>query len=498
MGMLKIQLLGEFRLDYNGALLSTVSTQRLQSLLAYLLIHRGAPQPRQRVAFLLWSESEEAQARGNLRTLLHSLREALPDREQFLSLDGQNLQWKSDAPYSLDLEEFEKAIAQQDSAESLEKAVSLYKGELLPGCYDEWILPERQQVEREFIGALERLIALLEAKHEYSHALVYADRLCAQDSLREDAYRKQMRLLGLMGDRAGVMRVYQNCKAVLKRELGEDVEPSPETQQAYEDALRVNRPGKSSPPGGIEAAPSPPLGPNTPSLPDGGAVWIRPAEPQFDREIMVRRAARALKPHLERLRDLVNYSVPVVVLAVLFLALHQSLLVSLGISVLVYLGLFFVLNPRTGREQANLDLRDDILEKLDSGRETTARIRRLQSRVPSEDARRRIARICDLSENVLSKLAADQATTLATAERLVSVLSETYRILDLYIQIVEGKVVAHPDNLKSSVDKVEQDLLKQIESFLLDFQIKLDQGNMLDVETSIRVMLERLKLEGLG
>ncbi len=161
MDLLKIQLLGEFRLEYNGQLLQTVGTQRLQSLLGYLLVHRAAPQLRQRVAFQLWPDSSEAQARTNLRNLLHFLREALPDSDRFLSADSQNLQWRPGAPYSLDVEEFEQAIRKPDSAECLEQAVKLYRGELLPGCYEEWVLPERERLERDFIAALERLIALL-------------------------------------------------------------------------------------------------------------------------------------------------------------------------------------------------------------------------------------------------------------------------------------------------------------------------------------------------
>ncbi len=40
---------------------------RAESLLAFLLLHRDAPQPRQRLAFLVWPDSGEEQARTNLR-----------------------------------------------------------------------------------------------------------------------------------------------------------------------------------------------------------------------------------------------------------------------------------------------------------------------------------------------------------------------------------------------------------------------------------------------
>jgi DNA-binding SARP family transcriptional activator len=57
---LHIHLLGDFRLDYDGTVLTTVNTVRLQSLLAYLVLHRHTPQSRSHLAFLLWPDSTEA------------------------------------------------------------------------------------------------------------------------------------------------------------------------------------------------------------------------------------------------------------------------------------------------------------------------------------------------------------------------------------------------------------------------------------------------------
>ena len=51
---------------------------RLQSLLAYLVLHRATSVSRQRPAFLLYPDSTEEQARTNLRNLVYLLRKALP------------------------------------------------------------------------------------------------------------------------------------------------------------------------------------------------------------------------------------------------------------------------------------------------------------------------------------------------------------------------------------------------------------------------------------
>ncbi len=45
MPTLAIQRLGDFRLTWNGTLMTSVNSPRLQSLLAYLILHGETPRP---------------------------------------------------------------------------------------------------------------------------------------------------------------------------------------------------------------------------------------------------------------------------------------------------------------------------------------------------------------------------------------------------------------------------------------------------------------------
>ena len=56
---LRVRLLGSLDIQLEDQPLPPLDSARAESLLAYLLLHRDAPQPRQRLAFLLWPGSGE-------------------------------------------------------------------------------------------------------------------------------------------------------------------------------------------------------------------------------------------------------------------------------------------------------------------------------------------------------------------------------------------------------------------------------------------------------
>ncbi len=250
MPTLHLRLLGDFSLLYNDQQVTNLNTTRLRSLLTYLVLHRDVPQQRQHLAFLFWPDATEAQARNNLRQLLHQLRQALPAVEQFLSADTHMVHWHPVTPCHLDVAEFEQALTLADAVArrndqhalqaALEQADNLYRGELLPDCYDEWILPERERLRQRHLQVLEQLLRLFEVQGDNVTAIRYAQRLIGLDPLSEDLYRRLMRLFVLNNDRASALHVYHTCVTTLQRELG--VDPDPATQEAYERLMQHETP----------------------------------------------------------------------------------------------------------------------------------------------------------------------------------------------------------------------------------------------------------------
>lgn len=233
---LQIQLLGNFQLQSADGTLIAFDSSRLQSLLAYLLLHAGSPQPRQQIAYAFWPVSEESQARTNLRKLFLQLRRALPDADGYLIFDNQTIQWQTDAPWTCDVHHVQLLLKQlrenpldQDALTAL---FERYRGELLPSCYDDWIVPLRERLHQDVMAALDHLVTLLENQRAYGEGIRYAQRLLSFDPLEEKSYQRLMRLRAADGDRAGALKVYAECAEILERELG--VEPSAETAALYE------------------------------------------------------------------------------------------------------------------------------------------------------------------------------------------------------------------------------------------------------------------------
>src|SRR5262245_42012977 len=104
----RARLLGTVDLQLNNQPLPPLDSVRAESLLAYLLLHRDAPQPRQRLAFLLWPGSTEGQAQTNLRKVLHNLRRALPDADRLI--EGYALAGQPEAGLAL----ADEALADQE------------------------------------------------------------------------------------------------------------------------------------------------------------------------------------------------------------------------------------------------------------------------------------------------------------------------------------------------------------------------------------------------
>jgi DNA-binding SARP family transcriptional activator/tetratricopeptide (TPR) repeat protein len=233
MPVLCLHFLGPLDIRCDDQQLPKPPTAKSQSLLAYLVLHRHQVQPRERLAGLFWGDRSDRKARRSLTTALWHIRRCLPQEGLLLS-DAHSAQFDPQADLWLDVDKFE-SLASHHDVSSLQAAVALYRGDLLSGFYDDWILNERYRLETLFGEALARLMVSHEMRGEHDAALTTALRLLRGDLLREDAHRAVMRAYCRLGQRHAAVRQYRHCQEVLHQELG--VEPTVETAELYRTIL---------------------------------------------------------------------------------------------------------------------------------------------------------------------------------------------------------------------------------------------------------------------
>ena len=254
MAELRISLLGSARCAWEGC--EPIRLGRPQQLLlGYLVMHRSRPHSRERLAELLWNDAEDDRPRRRLNTTLWRLRQnlALPGGMRtswIMSTSTGEIGFApnghatdgADESCWIDVEAFSATVRQvlqsdptaaaADLANALETAVQLYAGELLEGCYDDWVMPERRALHELLLAGLEWLVRHHAAGRRLDAALDAGRRLLMHDPLREDVHRQLMALYQAGGRRAEALRQYQYCCDVLASELG--ITPARETEAMHQ------------------------------------------------------------------------------------------------------------------------------------------------------------------------------------------------------------------------------------------------------------------------
>lgn len=252
--MLNIRLLGE-QVVSDGAGTGRSVSLRSIGLLAFLVLHAGSPQTRQRIASGFWPDSSDEQALTNLRRELHHLRGVLGD-DPSLAVTARDLTWRDTPSCRVDVRAFargrELALGaagrgeDEGVLEHARAALAEYRGEFLPGGYDDWLLEARADLEGQSVELGDLLCEARARGGDLRGAAEVARRRVQLRPLEEIGYRRLIELQGDLGDRAGAVNTYHHCASVLERELG--IEPAPATRAALNRLLAVAGPATAPPP----------------------------------------------------------------------------------------------------------------------------------------------------------------------------------------------------------------------------------------------------------
>jgi TolB-like protein/Tfp pilus assembly protein PilF len=274
MAVAELKLLGGFELRLTSGEVVDLLGQKDRAVLAILALPAGTTHSREKLASLLWSDRGDQQARDSLKHALTKLRQCLPAVSQ-APIVADRLSAKLDpSAISVDVAEFERLLRDGAPA-ALERAMALYRGELLDGigirdpAFEEWLLVERQRLRHLFEEALTRQITQSIADGARERAAAAARRLLSLDPLREDACRALMQMHADRGETAQALKLYEALRDRLHGELG--VKPAAETTRLHEAILDRRTGSESGPvPDRPEAARLP--------LPDKPSIAVLPFE----------------------------------------------------------------------------------------------------------------------------------------------------------------------------------------------------------------------------
>lgn len=244
-------LLGELQISYRGQPLAPPPF-RTRSLLAILLLN-PRPQRRDRLASLLFPDSPERAGRRRMSDLLWLLRQSLP--ELHLDTNAQAMYLPPESRW-LDVEAFRQTAAQPD-LQDWQRALSLYRGDLLEGIYDDWLLIERETLYLHYLRLSHRACDELLQRQRIDELLPLAERLVRAEPYDEKALRTLMVAYRIAGRRGASLALYDRFLALAADELG--AEPEPATK-ALAESIRYTS---------VHASPrpiAPPAGDDSPKL----------------------------------------------------------------------------------------------------------------------------------------------------------------------------------------------------------------------------------------
>jgi DNA-binding SARP family transcriptional activator/tetratricopeptide (TPR) repeat protein len=219
---IELFLLGGFEGRGPGGAPIVIAPRKARALLAYLGFQLGKAVPREHLSSLIWGDiSADEQARRSLRQALTTLRRELPEG----ALETRRDEIMLCAGASVDVSRFEHE-ARQTERSPLERALELYRGELLEGLsarasgFDAWLERERKRLHMLAADAMQRLCEIQRAQGDAAASMATAMRLVATDPVREAAHRLLMELYVEDGRASEAVRQFNTLRALLHEKLG--------------------------------------------------------------------------------------------------------------------------------------------------------------------------------------------------------------------------------------------------------------------------------------
>lgn len=236
MNQIRLKLLGDFRCLNEDGTQVDIALAKDRGLLAILALSPEFKSSRSKIIDLLWSTRGNEQARASLRQSLWSLKKCIGNSaDSVLQVDRRQI-GLNPLCVATDVADFHQLMATA-TKESVESAVKLYHGDLLPDLeikdkvWQEWSTMERERLRLKVVEALRFLIDCYGAGSQPKQLIEVGRKLVEFEPFQEEGHRAIM--CGYVGcnQRAMALKHYEQCRGLLQQEL--NTSPDSATQDLF-------------------------------------------------------------------------------------------------------------------------------------------------------------------------------------------------------------------------------------------------------------------------
>lgn len=251
---LQIKMLGGFSITCGEKSISRQDNRSKKPwlLLEYLVAYRNSEISQDDLIELLWPNEQSENPGNALKTLLHRVRAILNqleyrDSHTMVVHRHGSYAWNTEMPFTVDVDEFERACQAGDAAQEEEQklsryltALSLYQGDFLPELgMESWVLPISTYYHAMFLRAAHESVEILERRERYEEIVSICRSASLLDPYDEFLHYHLILALFHMGKQQAALDCYASVTDLYFTKFG--VTPSKELTALYKEIIKSSR-----------------------------------------------------------------------------------------------------------------------------------------------------------------------------------------------------------------------------------------------------------------
>jgi ATP/maltotriose-dependent transcriptional regulator MalT len=225
----------QVRIDDHLVVNSEWQTSAAKHLFFMLLAHPEG-MTRDEICLIFWPDAAPDDARFRFKNTVYRLRRAVG--KEVILLEQDYYRFNNKLNYEYDIEAFLKenaaALREKDPQEKithLRAAIKSYSGAYAADVDADWAVNLRDVLQQNYISALLLLAEEYFNLGQLDAALEQCQKALQVDDLLEDSYRLALRVYAAMGNRSGLIKLYNTFVELLDEELS--AEPSTQTKELF-------------------------------------------------------------------------------------------------------------------------------------------------------------------------------------------------------------------------------------------------------------------------